>query len=150
MYINPMGMDALDMVMSEATRVVMQPSEESAPAESEDIPAEAIGTPVYAVERNEPGTDTWKLLSMWADYYDAKFEASRWEADSKIPHRIRTATLFFSPGAASRVWQRTAEEQKFQLVRAGKEIERLKLEVDAWARRHDALIAALANLGVKA
>ena len=43
-----------------------------------------IAIPVYVVRRY--GKDGIEILSAWPDTYEAKFEADRWEQDSKVRH----------------------------------------------------------------
>lgn len=58
--------------------------------------------PCYAVQRakrwSSAGVEEWETLSAWTDIYAAKYEAARWEQDSKVPHRYVTATLVLLPG----------------------------------------------------
>ncbi len=41
---------------------------------------------VWIVRRKNKESGRMEAISAWPDVYDAKFEADRWEQDSKIPH----------------------------------------------------------------
>jgi hypothetical protein len=53
--------------------------------------------PVYVVRIHRP--DGAEILSAWPDVYGAKFEATRWEQDSKIKHDYVRGVLTVEEGA---------------------------------------------------
>jgi hypothetical protein len=58
-------------------------------------------TPVYVVRRLVPSHEP-EIVSAWADIYAAKFEAQRWETDTKIPHDFVEGVIIIAPHALLR------------------------------------------------
>lgn len=57
--------------------------------------------PVYVVRRFPEGREKPPVLvSAWADIYDAKHEALRWEQDTKVPYDYVEGVLILAPHKA--------------------------------------------------
>lgn len=54
--------------------------------------------PVYVVRKFSEGRNKPPVIvSAWADVYEAKYEATRWEQDSKVPYDYVEGVLVLAP-----------------------------------------------------